>query len=222
MDAEATWFAAVRAALHAELAAFGPDWVDDGAQLVGPGGVAVLVATQHEAGPGHVDLGFRIADGAFAGHVFWDCVAGGSAGDEAAARFAATVWARSTAPAMMELVTRTGQYGDHCHGDPALGLARWHSIHGPILTYGQADTTALRAWCRDHPVIPILQPLLEPELGGAPPHGVKFLLGAFGPRALAEVRVDGRRCDAASDALLAWPKDGPATARFFTVFVHPL
>ena len=44
----------------------------------------------------------------------------------------------------------------------------------------------------------------------------------FAERSLAEVRIDGVRHDACSDALLElpWPKEGNNVARFFVLFIH--
>lgn len=103
-----------------------------------------------------------------------------------------------------------------------LGLAGWHSIHGAILGYGNDDATPLQRWCLDNAVVPALRDVLAPALSPVWLHGAKFHLGAFDEQSIAEVRIDGVRHDACSDALLKlpWPKEGKRVARFFVLFVY--
>ena len=105
-----------------------------------------------------------------------------------------------------------------------LGLPGWHSIHGPILAYGDDSAGRLQQWCLDNPVVPFLREILSTELPPTPIHGVKFLLGAFGDESIAEVRIDSERSEAGSSALLdlRWPKVAARVARFYVLFVHPL
>jgi hypothetical protein len=125
----------------------------------------------------------------------------------------------------LELTRRREEFATSSLGDPSLGLAGWHSIHGPILGYGSGDPEALQAWMLRHPVVPALGDDLRRLL--TPPdrlHIVKVLLGAF-DEPIAEVRVDGTRDERCSEALLRlpWPRAAkPSVARAFTLFVHPL
>lgn len=212
----------MRQALVIELSRFRDGWNDDGELVIGPGTVAVRATVTHDFGPGHVDIGFILNRERADAPVIWDCVAGGRTQDEAAARLACSIWAQTTAPVIMELLTQKSQHADHAHGDDGLGLAGWHSIHGPILGYGSDDATALQRWCLDHPVVPGLRTFLTPALSPASLHGVKFLLGAFGEESIAEVRIDGVRHDACSAALLElpWPRERKCVARFFVLFIH--
>jgi hypothetical protein len=220
--AHAEWLRAVRRSLVIELSRFRDGWIDDGELVVGPGTVAVRAAITHDSEPGHVDLGFVLNRDRPDAPVIWDCVAGGPAQDDVAAQRACSIWAQTTAPVIMELLTQKSQYADHAHGDDGLGLAGWHSIHGAILGYGTNDATALQRWCLDNAVVPALRDVLAPALSPAWLHGAKFLLGAFDEDSIAEVRIDGIRHEACSDTLLKlpWPKEGKRVARFFVLFVH--
>jgi len=218
----ADWLQAVRTSLVDELSRLGGRWEDNGELVVGQGTVAVRAAVTHDSEPGHVDLGFILNRERPDAPVIWDCVAGGPNQDKAAAQFACSIWAKTTAPVVLELLSQRGQYADHAHGDDGLGLQRWHSIHGPILGYGRDDAKALQAWCIDNPVVPALRDALSPALPPAYLHGAKFLLGAFGDESIAEVRIDGVRHDPCSAALLRlpWPKEGTRVVRFFVLFIH--
>lgn len=221
-SAHAEWLQAVRKALVTELARFRDGWYDDGELIIGPGTVAVRAAVTHDSEPGHVDIGFILNRERHDAPVIWDCVAGGRAEDETAARLACSIWAQTTAPVILELLTQESRHADHAHGDDGLGLAGWHSIHGPILGYGRDEATTLQRWCLDHPVVPALRDVLAPALSPVLLHGAKFLLGAFDEESIAEVRIDGVRHDACSAALLElpWPKEGKRVARFFVLFIH--
>jgi len=218
------WLRVVRRALVAELARFREGWHDNGELIIGPGTLAVRATVTHDSEPGHVDIGFVLNRNRPDAPLIWDCVAGGRAEDDAAARLACSFWAQTTAPVIMELLTQSSQYAEHADGDDGLGLAGWHSIHGPILGYGSDDPTALQRWCLEHPLVPALRDVLAPALSPALLHGAKFLLGAFDEQSIAEVRIDGVRHDECSAALLGlpWPKEGKRVARCFVLFVaHP-
>lgn len=219
------WLRAVRLALVKELTAIRGEWADNGEAVVGPGTIAVVPAFRHEAELGHVDIGFVLNRDRPDVPVVWDCAYGGSDSPlEAAAALACSMWARTTAPTVFELMSQRGEYAAHAHGDDGLGLDGWHSIHGPILTYGDDSAEQLQKWCLDNPIVPALRDGLAGELPPTPIHGVKFLLGAFGDGSSAEVRIDGERSEACSDALLRlrWPKTPSRVVRFFVLFVHPL
>jgi hypothetical protein len=222
-SAQAEWLTAVRKSLVAELSRFRDGWNDEGELVIGPGTLAVRPALTHDSGPGHVDLGFILNRERSDAPVIWDCVAGGGAQDEASARVACSIWAQTTAPVIMELLTQQSKYADHAHGDDGLGLAGWHSIHGAILGYGRDDASSLQQWCLDHPVVPALRDVLAPALTATRLHGVKFLLGAFDEQSVAEVRIDGVCHDSCSAALvkLPWPKAGKRVTRLFVLFIHP-
>jgi hypothetical protein len=216
------WLQAVRRSLVVELSRIHDGWKEDGELVIGPGTLAVRAALMHDSEPGHVDLGFILNRDRPDAPVIWDCVAGGKAQDDTAAQLACSIWAQTTAPPILELLTQQSKYAEHAHGDDGLGIAGWHSIHGPVLGYGRDDAGALQQWCFDHPVVPTLRDVLTPALPPTDLHGAKFLLGAFGSESIAEVRIDGVRHDACSDALLElpWPKEGKRVARFFVLFVH--
>jgi hypothetical protein len=220
------WPARVRRALLSELNALSSGWREEGAALR-DGNALVQVENRHHGGPGHVDIAFVLhgADGADAAPIVaWDCVSGGAAEDDAAAAVAARLWARTTAATFLELRSQRGDFATTSVGDPSLGLAGWHSVHGPIVAYGSGDPDALQAWLLEHPVVPLLGDELRAALRPGTFRGVKFIVGAFDDP-IAEVRIDGSRDEACSEALLAlpWPRAAkPCAARFFVLFVHPI
>jgi hypothetical protein len=205
-----------------ELEGISGRWQDDGEVVRGSNTTFVRVEDIHLTGPGHVDIGFVMKLQSSDSMVFWDCVSGGERQDDAAAAFAARIWARTTAPAFFELATRCGDFADSSMGDATLGLAGWHSIHGPVLAYGSGDPNGLQRWMLDHPVVPLLGHRLRDALAPGSIHGVKILVGAF-DEPIAEVRIDGVRDEACSRALLElpWPRaTKPCAARLFVLFVH--
>jgi len=216
------WLSLVRTALAEQLSRLTGVWQDDGQMVVGPGTVAVRPELRHGGGPGHVDLGFLLNRNREDAPVLWDCVAGRGQDLKAAAELACSIWARTTAPAILELLTQKGELADHAHGDDGCGLLGWHSIHGPILGYGRQDATDLQRWCLEHPLVPLLREPLAAALAPGRLHGVKFLLGAFGHESLAEVRIDGALDEASSSALLAcpWPKTPTRVVRCYVIFIH--
>jgi Family of unknown function (DUF6348) len=217
------WLSAVRREVARTLSTMLGAWTDDGASVIGPGTLAVRVVDTHQGGPRHVDLGFVLNRMRPDAPVIWDCVAGGSGDARDCAELACRIWAQTTAPAILELLTQRGEYADHATGD-SIGLPGWHSIHGGILGYGKDDASPLQQWCLDHPIVPLLRHRLGLALGPGPLHGVKFLLGAFDEQSIAEVRIDGTRDEACSEELLAlpWSKAGKRVVRFFVLFVHEL
>lgn len=223
-DDSHAWLHAVRAALATALdGTLGP-WRDNGRTIEGPGTLAVQVANTHATDGRHVDIGFHVNVGHPQPVIFWDCLAGFPGGPVTeAAEFVCKIWMQTTAPTVFELVTRRGEYADHARGDATLGLPDWHSFHGGILGYGKNGGRDLQAWCLANPIVPLVAAQLGPALQPDRPHGVKFFLGAF-PAPVAEVRIDGERDDACSDALAAlpWPKAGADIARFYVLFAHPI
>jgi hypothetical protein len=225
-DDPETWLAAIRQRLAERLSAMHGTWRDDGTLVVGPGTLSVRPGLVHEALSGHVDIAFELNRSRQDAPVIWDCVSGAGHDIEMRAEFACNVWVQTTARAVLELVTSCGEFADHSHSDPKLGLPGWHSIHGPVLAYGGDGRAVLQTWCLENPVVPLLGAQLADVLSAMPGavHGVKFLLGAFGPKSIAEVRIDGVCHDGCTEAVLAmpWPKTASSVARFFVLFVHEL
>lgn len=224
MESAEAWHAAVRTALVAELSLVAGTWTDNGHDIEGPGMSSVLVGSRHPGGTRHVDIGFVLNREHAESPVLWDCVASPSADIASAAAFIAKVWASSVAPVALELFSRDGRFADHAQGDDGLGLAGWHSIHGPTFGYGAKSVDELQRWVLEHPPVPALAAQLRSSLTPAKIHTAKFLLVA-GAESAAEVRIDGEVHQAASDALLAlpWPRDGVLGAlRQYTVFLHEI
>jgi hypothetical protein len=216
------WLAAVRASLANELNKLWPEWTIEGPVVKRKGTLAVHPVVTHGDYRNHVDIGFYLNRDRADAPVLWDCVAGPGNDLRAAADFAASAWAQSTAPPILELLHGDGRFAEHSNGDDGIGLPGWHGILGPLLGYGSDSAEPLQTWCLKNPLIPALQAYLAPRLADGLVHGVKFLLGAMDP-GIAEVRINGQRDDAASEALfrLPWPRGRRSVLRSYAVFVHP-
>ncbi|MFO0684553.1 MAG: DUF6348 family protein [Sandaracinus sp.] len=223
------WAERVARALVTELEELtGVTWERDGVRMRSPLGAVRTAELHADAGRGHVDIGIAL-NGVPGLGALWDCAAGPSACDDAAAKSVAHLWASTTAPAILELGYRDGRFADHADHDPTLGLAEWHSVHGPLIAFGpasaHADAIALRDWALAHPLVPQIRASLSPALASPGPHGVKLFLAdcAGGAPPIAEVRIDGIRDDASSEALLGtpWPRRATGSClRSFVVFLH--
>ena len=205
------------------LGAFGTEWRVDGSLVRGPGATAILVDDRDCAAPGHVDLGFALNVDRDDTPVIWDCAAGLGESEEAALEHTVEMWASSTVPVVLKVLTCSGEYAEHYQVDHPEGFPGWHAIHGPILGWGFGEgPQALQDWTLDNPLLPQLaalqQDLDRPEL-----NGVKLIFGGYGDDDVAEVRVNGRLAAHASAGLrsLGWPRQSdPAFVRAFVLLVH--
>jgi hypothetical protein len=186
-----------------------PGWVLKGSAIVGPGGAAVRLAQRHDSSSeGHVDVQFVLNDGAARRIELWDCVSGYGETPAERARFAAGVWAQSTAAALVELThSNQGQFADHCRGGDPDGFTGWHAIVGGIVGFGNDDSRShLQQWWLQNPILPTLARALDDSIKEEEcPHGLKILFGGDG---IAEVRLNGEQHESASAALAAlpWPR----------------
>ncbi|MFG3049363.1 DUF6348 family protein [Kitasatospora sp. NPDC048239] len=202
-----------------EMARLGQVFVIDGEVVRGPGTTAVAVR-EHPGDDGHVDLGFVLHLGRADAPVVWDCTAGLGKTEEEKLANAVRMWATTTASALVELTERRGAHGDH-YDHPE--LPGWHAVQGPAAVFGFGNET-LAGWLAEHRVLPALAPALLPELAGRPLNGVKLFLGGKAGDDVAEVRVNGEVCEAASTALRAldWPRgERLCWARLFVLLTAP-
>jgi hypothetical protein len=122
---------------------------------------------------------------------------------------------------VIELLAQTGEYAEHFTGTDPHGLDGWHVIHGPIVAFGHGDgPDVMQRWAIDNPLLPQLDGTLVTAFDRPVLNGVKLLFGGD----VAEVRVNGRYDEAASEALgtLSWPRLEPVSfVRCFLLAVSP-
>lgn len=186
-----------------EMARFDMEFSIDGEVVRGPAGTAVAVR-EHPGAGGHVDLGFVLRLGQAGGPVVWDCAPGLGRTEEEKLDNAVRMWAATTVPAVVELLKPGGEHADHYR---YAELPGWHAIQGPASVFG-FDHQGLADWLAGYQVLPRLAEAVRPALGAPGPHGVKLFLGGRAGEDVAEVRINGEVCEAASTALLAldWPR----------------
>lgn len=199
-----------------EMARLGQQFTVDGALVRGPGTTAVAFREHDEHGTGgHVDLGYVFQLGRGDAPVIWDCTAGVGGTEVERLDSAVRMWAGTTATAVLSLLSGTGEQ----HGAPA--LAGWHVVPGPPAVFG-ADTRPLADWLAERDLGPVLAAAELPELTDRQVNGVKLFFGGKAGDDVAEVRVNGTVCQAASAALRAldWPRgERLRWARLFLLLV---
>ena len=206
------------------LNALRPGWVMTGDAISGPGGAVVRLGESHQSEvEGHVDVQFVLDDTSPRRFELWDCVAGYGETPGDRAQFAAYVWGQTTAGVLLEVkYSLTGEFADHYHGDDTDGFSGWHTIHGGIVGFGDADSAnKLQQWWLNNPLLPALARALDHTLDEKDgPFGLKILFGGDG---VAEVRINGERNEVASSMLvsLPWPRlHPPAFVRSYVLLVH--
>src|SRR5262245_49562036 len=222
MDADGLDPTLVAEMVAARMADFGPAWTAVGNEAIGPNTLAVRALDRHDAGPNHIDLGFVLDRERDDAPVIWDCAAGLGDSPFEIVNQAVETWAVCTAPVVIELLTRDGDYATHFMGDDPLGIPGWHCIHGPILGFGLGDgPEAMQQWALDHPFLRPLAGVLTEGFDRPELNGIKLLFGGD----VAEVRINGEWNGPASDVLraLGWPRLDPVGfARCFVLAVHPV
>jgi hypothetical protein len=134
-----------------------PGWslATDG--IAGPGGAVVRLGQRHSSeSEGHVDVQF-VLDGSVSQPVeLWDCLSGLGSTAVERARFAARLWAQTTAGVLLELkYSQRGEFADHYHGSDSGGFSGWHVIAGAIVGFGNGDSAQdLQQWWLHNPVLP--------------------------------------------------------------------
>jgi hypothetical protein len=146
--------------------------------------------------------------------IVFDCATGFHEPRERAVRQAAELWFKTTAPALLTFMAqgRTMLGAQHFHaGDPG-GVPGWHCIVGPDVVYGSGDDSQALF---DHlgAVAPLSRVAPALATDGLRPflNGVKLFRASSGAES-AEVRVNGRRDERASQELAALP--WPAAQQF--------
>jgi hypothetical protein len=216
--------AVVHEAFCAALNSLKQGWRVTGTGLTGPDHALVRLDQRHSShGDGHLDVEFVLDDRAGRKAGLWDCVSGFGVTPAERVQSAAHLWARTTAPALLELkYSQCGEFADHYHGHEPDGFPSWHIICGPIMGFGHGDSPqTLQDWWLKNPFLPVLSTALAGSVDEEScPHGIKILFGGDG---IAEIRLDGEPHERAS-ALLAtldWPRIQPAGfVRSYVVVLH--
>ncbi|MER5864637.1 DUF6348 family protein [Kitasatospora sp. NPDC002040] len=212
--------AVVQRGVVREMAGLGQEFTVDGAVVRGPGTTAVAFREHTEPGTGgHLDLGYVLHLGRGDAPVIWDCAAGVGGTEVEQLDSAVRMWAGTTATTVVGLL---GGSGAHCSTPDFPG---WHVVQGPAAVFG-ADTGPLTDWLAGRELTPVLTAAELPELTDRQVNGVKLFFGGKTGHDVAEVRVNGAVCQAASAALRAqdWPRgERLRWARLFLLMVaeHP-
>ncbi|MGC0311989.1 DUF6348 family protein [Kitasatospora acidiphila] len=205
MDAEQR-LAVIQRGVVREMARYDREFAIDGAVVRGPGTTAVAIREHagEGGGSGHVDLGFVLRLGSADAPVVWDCAAGLGTTETEKLDSAVRMWADTTAAAVVELLDHRGRYGDHRR---VAELPGWHAVQGPATVFG-FQSERLTGWLGERELLPALAPALAAELTDPRLNGVKLFFGGRAGDEVAEVRVNGAVCPAASRALgaLDWPR----------------
>jgi len=203
-----------------KLSSAGSQWKVDGDRVVSQGTPSVILADHEEYGEEHVDLGFELNRDHPQAPTIWDCATGFGATTEEVLSRAVETWFTCTAAVVLEFLRQDGSFATHHPEDDPAGIPGWHTIHGPFVAFGDDEgTDILLRWALEHTVLPSLANVLVRAFDRPQLNGVKFLFG----NDVAEVRINGRAHDEASDALnaLKWPRlERPAFVRFFVLAVH--
>ncbi|MFC4030208.1 DUF6348 family protein [Streptomyces polygonati] len=205
----------------------GEPWHVEENRVRGPGRTAVTLGDDHPAAEGHLDLVFVLDTERPDETSIPDCVTGHGDTTHEKIEIAAGIWSSTSAGALLELRDQKGTFADHYVAHDPDGFPGRHAIHGAIIGWGEGpEHEAAQQWALDHPLLPVIAPALTAAgLDRDRLVGVKIFFGSSDGRATAEVRVNGRACEPAADALLAldWPRPypGSAYARTFAVLVHP-
>jgi hypothetical protein len=207
-----------------EMARFGREFQIDGPVVRGPGTTAVAV--REHADEEHLDLGYVLELGRGDAPVVWDCTAGSGRTEEERLANAVSMWATTTAAAVVELLERRGEHGDHFPPGSPGGVPGWHAVQGPACVFG-FRAAPLGDWLADNHVLPAVAGHVLPLLPAAgsdarpPLHAVRFFFGGRAGDEVADVRLDGRPVATASAALggLDWPRGKRLAWARFTVLL---
>jgi hypothetical protein len=204
----------------------GAPWRVEGGRVRNEGRLAVDLGHDHAGTAGHLDLVFVLDTERPEDTSLPDCVAGfGGTARESVER-AVEIWATTSGAAVLELLDPGGRFATHFGPGEDGGFPGWHAIQGGITGWGAgSDHDAVQQWTADHGILPVIAPALS-RAGLARDRliGVKIFFGTYKGTDTAEVRVNGRVCEPAGQALLAqpWPRpaEGGSYARTYAVLVH--
>jgi hypothetical protein len=173
-----------------------------------------LALPNHTGRPSHFDIGFTLGSS----DVIADCISGTGQLTDAVGQVL-EVWARTSGACFVELVSPGGSSATRPGASDPAGLPGWACVASEVIGLGP-DAATLRDALASRAVLRELSLTLPRDR----PNGIKVYLHRTPAETTAEVRVNGAVDAAASQALAAmgWPEvKAPATARFYTVAVHP-
>ena len=217
---------AVRLIAESLTAVHGTWTVRGDGRVEGPGTTAVIVRHRDGEKDGPLELGFQVNRDDPDAPVLWDYAVGVGRTDEERVRASIHVWAQTTAPVVLELITQRGQFASHFGASDPAGFAGWHAIAGPILGWGadNSQVESLQRWASENSLLPRLRTALLPALDRPELNGVKMFFGSTGDGVTTEVRVNGQIAPEATVALSAqdWPRfQSFGVIRTFVLLVHP-
>ncbi|MFC5640325.1 DUF6348 family protein [Kitasatospora cinereorecta] len=207
------------------------DWTVADGLARGPQSIAVRLGAPHPDGPYpdgphsddplHLDLVLLPDADRPDGPAVPDCLVG-FGGDEAAVRRGIEVWAATAAVTVLELHAHSGRFAGHVDPRDQDGFPGRHAIHGGIVAWGAGERqNAVQDWMLANPLLPRLAPALDGPVERDELIGLAVHFGSGEGVDAAEVRVDGRRHQAASRVLagLDWPRvdRGSSYARTFAL-----
>ncbi|MFD6443830.1 DUF6348 family protein [Promicromonospora sp. NPDC060204] len=186
------------------------DWrVTEPGFVRGPGSTAVAIQPDDSGTPSHLHLAFILNVDRPEETAIVDCVTGVSKDPSDAVRHAIFQWLHTTGAAVFELFEQRGEIAGHFPHDDPFGVPGWHTIGGKALGWGYGATDlAVRDWMvANPPWVPITEHLKR-GLDRERFNGIKLYIASSENYTSAEVRINGRVDEPASQALamLDWPR----------------
>lgn len=191
----------------------------------GPGTLAAaIVDGGHSDHPHHLDIAFVLNVDRWDETAVLDCVTGVGDDERAAVEQALQIWMATTAPTVFELLAQTREHASHFGPDDPQGFPGWHMIGGAIVGWASGEETfEIRDWMAAATPWHELAAIVDPDLDRPALNGIKIYVAGSPDFETAEVRLNGRRHDAASSALqqMAWPRPAAlGSARTYCLLVH--
>lgn len=189
--------------------------------LISPSGWVVAVTPPQHGGALHYDLA-ALPDVSIQPEVplFMDCVEA-TAGNH---RQAADSWVQTTGACLLELLDRREHFADHAGPDHERGVPGWHMIVSGATGMGLdfAENRSLQRALVEANVLHRVADTFTADLESPFFNGVKVFYGGKPGSVQAEIRVNGERHDAASDAMAALTLPEPTvftTVRYYALLL---
>lgn len=194
--------------------------VKDGILLDRHAGWSIMVLPPHADGLLHFDLGFSTGPKQ---PLIVDCISGvgqGRAGFDTVLH----IWGETSGACFLEMMSG-GDFATHLREGPE-ALPGWHTISSGVIAYGPDDAAnhAVQAAMLDSDLLHALGDEIKADFDRPRLNGIKVFLCRTPESTTAEVRVNGRPAERASEAMarLPWPDvTATAFARFYAVASHP-
>jgi hypothetical protein len=207
------------------LASVGGDWRLVDGPMLRSGSLGVRVLPSDVAEPRHIDLEIVLNVDRPDVPTIVDCTLGLSADRVEAARQAIQAWIETCLVTVLEMIEQRGTFANHWQPNSAGGFAGWHAIVGSITGWSADGSAAKQQWFAEAMPWSTLAPVIATGIDRPHLNGVRMLVGQGGDSSECEVRINGRRHEASSEALsrLDWPRtERYGTARTFVLLVGPV